>query len=344
MVSESVLDELVRATALRQHLVEMAWPSLSTESKLQVIQAIQADFVSMSTPNWLLKLAIDDPEPVVRYWSARHAYFNATRPGDFDDRLMQAPASEEELELYAKASRDASIFVRCCIDSGETFDYMHLSSLSQIERLLFTRRLTMPSILPFIEWLEDAVENGVPDSDLRDCAHEFFMHPVVRKDMGRKGADFVDGFDAHQRGKAIRKGWNLTKVAGPGLCTTLAFALPTSYGLGTMSVEEIAELSDGVLSTLIYRKGESNEIDDVIQLMNNHPERFSSQLQQRLNSDDDIRELVPDEIEEKLRMSAIKRQEATLEVALEIRQQLNQLQSQIQDTQAEASKRRGFFR
>ena len=36
MLSEIVLEELLRDTAMREYLVRKAWPSLSTESRLQI--------------------------------------------------------------------------------------------------------------------------------------------------------------------------------------------------------------------------------------------------------------------------------------------------------------------
>ena len=52
MLSDRVLGELVQAGPLQRALVSAAWPSLSTESRLQVIAAIQGEGVLRHTPDW----------------------------------------------------------------------------------------------------------------------------------------------------------------------------------------------------------------------------------------------------------------------------------------------------
>ena len=70
MLSEDILEELTRSSALQRDLVRLAWHSLSTESKLQLVQAIQSG-LTPSTPDWLVDLALKDAAPIVRFWAAR---------------------------------------------------------------------------------------------------------------------------------------------------------------------------------------------------------------------------------------------------------------------------------
>lgn len=72
MLSERVLDELVRRSALSEELVKALWSDLAVESKLQVLAAHHADF-SPSTPDWLADLALADNSPGVQYFALRHA-------------------------------------------------------------------------------------------------------------------------------------------------------------------------------------------------------------------------------------------------------------------------------
>lgn len=80
MLSETVLEQLARPAPMQQTLVETAWPSLTAESKLQLIQSIQGTGPSPSTPGWLVDLALADPAPIVRVWAARFAYFRTPMP------------------------------------------------------------------------------------------------------------------------------------------------------------------------------------------------------------------------------------------------------------------------
>lgn len=43
MLSERVLDELVRRSAISEELCKALWPDLLVESKLQLLAALQAD-------------------------------------------------------------------------------------------------------------------------------------------------------------------------------------------------------------------------------------------------------------------------------------------------------------
>jgi hypothetical protein len=344
MLPEGVLEELARDTALRQHLVEMAWPSLSTESRLQVLQAIQGVGVWVRTPSWLTKLALDDPAPVVRYWAARHTYFKNGAPEQFEDgeeRELLA-ASHEDKALYAKAAADDSQFVRFCtreyaMRTGG--DYMGLTSASQLERLVFIRR-QLPDLRHFIEWLEEAVARGVPDRELRDCAEEFFMLPWLQEDFKREPSEFRDGSWAYRCGEGMRRGWALTKKAGPGLRLILSYALPTSYGRTTMPVDELARLPDDVVETFFCRADPSEEMFAVVKLIHDDPERFPPKIREALLSPHNPRWIGREEAEERRRRSAVSRQEATLETVLDLKRQVTHLQEVVRNA---ANRKRGFF-
>lgn len=69
MLSEEIFKEFSSNTAESQVMVRLAWPSLSTESKLQLINALQSR--SLYTPSWLADLAGSDPTPIVQFYSMR---------------------------------------------------------------------------------------------------------------------------------------------------------------------------------------------------------------------------------------------------------------------------------
>lgn len=78
MLSERVLEELSRNTALGEQLVLLAWPSFAVESKSQVLDAVAME-ASSPTPECLARLAIAHEAPLARYWAARHTYFERPR-------------------------------------------------------------------------------------------------------------------------------------------------------------------------------------------------------------------------------------------------------------------------
>ncbi len=66
MLSDKVLEELIRNTPMSEHLIKEAWPDLSTEGRLQIIQAT-VDAHLHTLPTWLSVLAMNDKAPIVRY-------------------------------------------------------------------------------------------------------------------------------------------------------------------------------------------------------------------------------------------------------------------------------------
>jgi hypothetical protein len=337
MLPETVLEELTRATGLREHLVAMAWPNLSTESRLQVIATIEGTGVSKGTPTWLTKLALNDAAPIVRYWAARHSFFRNKGPEQYREEFKAFAATEEDQALYAKAEADPCDLVRYCLGKGTvlTINYKTLTALSQLERLAFIRHLDIPNLESFIAWLEEATSAAVPDPELAECAVEFFAHPRVVSDLKRGAADFFDGYDAHRCGEGMRKGWALTKTAGSALRNVLCYILPTSYGLGTMAVDDLAQLPDDVLETFFYRS-ESKEVDGVLKLMHDQPDRFSQKIIEKFKKwgEDDIPRRTPQEDDEERSRRAIERQAETLERVLDVKQQLASLLEYVQETVA----------
>ncbi|WP_416047325.1 hypothetical protein [Cupriavidus basilensis] len=183
MLSESVLEELLRETPMREHLVREAWPDLSTESRLQISQAFDVGWMA-GVPDWLSLLALNDTAVIVRYWAARLTHFQPPRPEGVDDVLGPlSERTEEQKQLYEMARTDSSELVRLCADCGETLTYQTLATVSQLQRLAFLRTLSMPHLGVFFQWLDTAVRAGVPDLELRECLREFVSLPAVREDL-----------------------------------------------------------------------------------------------------------------------------------------------------------------
>ena len=118
MLSDQVLIELARNSPLREELITAAWPSLSTESRLEVIDAVvpPRERGSSTVPDYLLDLALSDPAPIVRYWAARSYYFRRPVLGP-DGKVVPSkiPSLETPPEEYQRTARvegDRSPLVR----------------------------------------------------------------------------------------------------------------------------------------------------------------------------------------------------------------------------------------
>lgn len=345
MLSEKVLEELTRNTALREQLVLLAWPSLAVESKLQVLDAVTQD-ASDSTPEWLTRLAIDDEAPLVRYWAAKHTYFKRKSLGNSDaaSSFQREQLSMQTLALAAKADADKCDLVRLAasVDRG-LFACAELTVVPQTQRLLTIRHWSSPSLSQFVEWLEAAVTAGVQDRELQECACEFFAHPQTKRDLKRKSLDFNDGYDAHLSGKGMEKGWALMQKCGPALMMSLVCSLPTSYGLGTMKVETLALLPERALDFLVYSFDPSPEVIALIKLMRTNPDRFPPEVIKNLGQNDENEGpcMSDQEVEVMRRSRSVTTAHETLAVALEIKHALGRMREEQQEQAAKP--KRGFF-
>lgn len=329
MIPEAVLDELVRTSPLQRPLVEMAWPALDTASRLQVITAIQGDGLDRYTPDWLATLAFDDPHALVRYWAARGTSFRTKSPHDKEGIFKLDPPSDEQEALYAKVSADPEPLVRFCRDQNSlVLNFSPLTGMIQTERLLFIRNMDSPSEEAFFDWLADCVEAGLPDADLRECAQEFFILPVVQKSLSRGDRDFHDGWDEHSAGQAMRKGWELTKHAGPALTGCLAYNLPTDYGFGTMTVDELAALPAEAIGALTLRNKPSETILAVLARIEDHPDQFSPEVVEQIKDYASLR-AGDDEVDEYQYMHAPRRQDAILQAILGLKREVRSLKAAL---------------
>lgn len=114
MLSERVLDELVRRSALSEELCKAVWPDLLLESKLQLLAALQAN-LSPATPDWLVDLALTDKSPAVQYFALRHAYLRTKRTDVAESVKSFFQVSEEDVARHTKAHAIEHPLVRAAV-------------------------------------------------------------------------------------------------------------------------------------------------------------------------------------------------------------------------------------
>ncbi|MHA6848134.1 hypothetical protein [Ralstonia syzygii] len=340
MLSESVLEELLRDAPMREHLVREAWPDLSTETRLQIIQAFGVSWMA-GVPDWLAVLALNDTAVIVRYWAARLTYFQPPRPQGFDDVFGPRPErTEEQKQLYEKVRADSSELVRLCADCGETLSYETLTTASQFQRLAFLRALSMPHLGEFFQWLDTAVRAGVPDLELRECLREVVSLPAVRVDLERDpDAYFDDALMAVDARASIKTGWDVARIAGPALQRQLAYLLPTRLGLTAITADELATMPEEVLAALPGRIDDSEEVAGLVALVREHPERFPERVVKSVNRADDNPVLSADKRALLTARQALDRSRATLEAVIQLREKVTVLGDQVQ----QMTRKRGFF-
>ena len=142
MLAPETLNELVRRdSGLTTSLTTAAWPSLSVESKLQVVQRVSEMNPGGETPLWLVALALGDPNEIVRVWGLRWTTLRpsgeAVPPAGIDAEASTQPVAntrptELEASLHSEALADRSALVRASVRGDGTVGFHALSAMSHV--------------------------------------------------------------------------------------------------------------------------------------------------------------------------------------------------------------------
>lgn len=110
MLSEAVLEQLLRNTPMRQYLVREAWPDLSTESRLQIIQAMNVE--PLHPPDARTVLRVKAPNTADALWSVEQIL----RAGSCGALIVWSQyaqsSSLRRLHLAAQSSETLFVMVR----------------------------------------------------------------------------------------------------------------------------------------------------------------------------------------------------------------------------------------
>jgi hypothetical protein len=157
MLSEGLIEELSRSSPSTEILVSKAWPSLTTESKLQLIFAYnKIGLESVNLPIWLYKLALDDNSEIIRIFATMYSGLSYQRVDNSDllETVYGKHALQQEKILLDKIKKDKSEIVRN-LPEVHDFDIFHdLHKVSQESRLICIRRITSFDLDSFVNNLD----------------------------------------------------------------------------------------------------------------------------------------------------------------------------------------------
>lgn len=361
MLSDSVLEDLTRHTytPVQEALVTAAWPSLSVESKLQVIQRVAPGGLLGNSPAWLTRLALSDEHAIVRFWCARHARFEWVPQDGQEDPIPERRCEPEERELTLRVRNDDSELVRACESWCDAWQLEGLEKYPRLTRLLAIRRVDRPSLYSFVKWLVAVVkERSVPANELLELAEEFFMHPYVRRCYlsGEDGfyASVRDDTLQYEDQKALDAAWKLAADCGEHLSNLLAKTLPTSLGHARIPVDQFLELPPKALERVLYRDETEWAVSELRQKVRESPEKFDEVV---VKAEECLREEAEEQKLELRRVVLTAEQKAHRELVIahaQQKEQLEALQAQVKELQrfigeqfvalaGVVRERRGFF-
>jgi hypothetical protein len=332
MLSEQVLEELVRSTPLQQTMVETAWPSLSTESRLQAIHAIQGPGED-STPTWLMELCIADPAPIVRYWAARRYLFSPSedREATGPFAAFMKPAPENEKLLRTKTVADPCELVRACASEDPW------EANASVNRLVFARNKGTAHL---VTGLSKAVDAGMPDEEVFNMLKEVLRKPQVQVDLKFKGM-YQDGDTAYYEGDVVKDGWALVRKAGKTTQWLLAEALPTDRGLARITPTELATMPTNALKAMAWRRDKTKEIDEALNLVLASPEKYDAKVIDSINSGLEVCANIEDGPSRG--SGVVDRGQETLDQVLALQGQVQELAEQLAALRQMAGAKKGWF-
>ena len=332
MLSEQVLEELVRNTPLQQTMVETAWPSLSSECRLQVIHAVQGPGED-TTPTWLMELCIADPAPIVRYWAARKYLFcpavERDATGPFASIVRSIPENEKLLRV--KAFGDANELVRAC--ASEDLWEENIA----VNRLVFARNKGTAHL---VTGLSKAVDSGMSDDDLFNTLKEVLRKPEVQADLKFKGM-YRDGDTAYYEGDVVKDGWALVRKAGKKTQWLLSEALPTERGLARITPAELATMPPNALQALAWRRDKTKEINEALDLVLASPYKYDSKVIESINSGLEVSSDYEDGPARG--NNSVDRGQETLDQVLALQGQVQELAEQLTALRQMAGAKKGWF-
>ena len=299
MLSDQVLVELTRDSPLRSHLLKVAWPALSTESKLQLIDAVCASAGIPHTPAEIGSLALKDPAPIVRYWAARYYHFERPRLNRDDEFLGISQPTTEELSITARADADDCAIVQAAAKHGG-FALDDMTDLPQLARLVELRRASYPTAEAFARFIETAVSTGGASvEEVRDCIWEYFAREDVRHELDERDDD---GFTEYSKTRGYELLWTIASTAPFRIAVLIANRAALQGRFWKIEAPQLLALPDAIKQVVVRRDEEPAE--QLRQTIKSSSDKYNKELvdavdgHYKIQADPSYRDYSADEREE----------------------------------------------
>jgi hypothetical protein len=340
MLSDSVFKQLTKSSPLQQRLVAAAWPNLTTESKLAIIDAASGQTKLRATPYFLVDLAQNDSAEIIRYWATVSAYFE--RPPDNEiarlvlkDRVID-PA---QTQRTARLDSDPSELVRAGgVSTGIVSTGKSLIKQPQLSRLVQIRKATSPSTDSFADFVEAAIAAKVPDREICECIDEYFAREDVFSELQEL---HPDGYGEYSKGKGWEHLWTISATA----------ALPIGYLIATRGAvagrfwklkrEMIQALPADLLVHCLYRDEEVFE--EIRKIVREDSDKFDPKVVKQVKGFDEVRAeygIRSDEDREEARLLSLPPTEAIFQATRSIDDRIKQLVENLEQPNGAIDKNR----
>lgn len=349
MLADSTLEQFCRESALREHIIRLAWPNLSVESKLQLIDGLNG---RAGLPSFMADIAITDAEaPIVRYWASSRLSLQFVREVEANSlsAAIGITTDRERLACKERVAEDKSELIRATASRGAASTWCEgLELAPQLERLVYIRSGHVGLFEEFVNFLERGIALGGSghenDIELAECLQEYlvsedFIERLKRKSHPDPYGEFCDG-------EALKNLWALASTAGRRLQAVIIYGAPVKLGTNKITAADILSLSPTVLKRLTYDTREP--IVEAFNYICSNPDSYPDDLLDEIRKASDDRETILDfdddlDICERRLRELPSRGTAILETVSSLRRETHKAFELISDKLDAVTAKRGLF-
>lgn len=337
MLSDSVFRDLMRKAPLQKRLVEAAWPDLSTESKLAVIEAAIGPAYAAGTPNYIIDLAQADSSEIVRYWAALHGYFKRPPQNQLAARVLPEVTPEEATRTQ-RLDADPSELVRAAGESGAgILGLIKILEVPQLTRLVTIRKASSPSTGSFADFVEKAIAAGEPTANICECIEEYFAREDVFAELKERHAD---GYGEYSKGIGWEHLWAIAAKADPLIGHLIVAKAAVSGGFWHLKEEVVEALPQRLLESCLWRR--EDVFERVRAKVRSTPERYAEGVVETVRQLDKMQAEYGTPTEEESEKQRLKnmhsRTEAVFESVQSLHESVNALKEMAESATVESTK------
>jgi hypothetical protein len=310
MLPDSLYRELAKRTPLQRRLIEAAWPSLSTGSKLTVIEITTGPGYSPTTPEYVVDLAQTDSAEIVRYWASLHARFRH-QPENQLVSLSSGAITPEEAARIQRLEADPSELVRAAGSSGG------LLGPSQLSRLVAIRKAYSPSTHNFADFLEKAIAAGEASENICECIEEYFAREDVFAELKEHHRD---GGMEYLKGKGWAHLWQIAAKADPEIGYRIVDKAAVSGGFWRLEQDVLEALPPGLLATCMWRR--EDIFEKARENVRSTPDKYDAEVVKSVKQFDEMRAEYGTATEEETEKARLERMHSRTEAVFESVQSL----------------------
>ena len=321
MLSGKLLKEFTKGSYIKDELIKLAWPSLDTESKLQIISNLQDDGKNRLSDN-LLTLAGNDSDAIVRFWASRYLVASNI----LSDVVLDH--SEEAIATARKLQDDESSMVRDLANLNFKFLGGPEEPLNPQQRLLSVRFFESGNISKMMEWARDLwKQKTIGEGDIYQIVGEILRSPYLKEEFPevmslRSASNYYNVGDA-------KRIWQMSSELPKQAAREIGYYAPIWVEQSNILLEVFDELPAVTQAAAVFRR--EDNVNEIIEKVRETPNNYDDEVVKTIEAYDKYEFEMPssDEIEEMRILRATDREQSLVEITIALTKQLRELREDV---------------